>query len=345
MLSSQNRPEEPERGTGCESPAGRDTADSQEDGIVDYSDRDFQQYWSGRSKAILHASESRMIRDLLPKGIEWFIDLGCGFGRLLPTYEADHENLVLVDYAVEQLRIASTSVTRPNVHFVAADACRLPFRDKVFDGGICVRLMHHIAAPDALMREISRVSTDGACLLFNYMNRRNLLRILKYGKDSFRITHSRTSKIIYGTHPEYCRRLAAGSGFCIDAVRGTGLVHQMVHASRRFSGLVERSPFLASVMSFAEQVSDPLLGRLNLALMQYVRLRKSGARARQASAKRIRGLADILRCPSCSGVSLEQSGDTIACQSCGNMLYSNDRIYDCRRRPDTIQAHAQEGKP
>jgi len=243
-------------------------------GVVDYSRGDFREYWRGRSKVLLHAAECRVLDALLPPTRGWFLDLGCGFGRLTPAYKDSRRRLVLCDYAVNHLQIASAAFGADGVHVVAADANNLPFQDAVFEGGICIRLLHHIADIGGFLKELARVFCPGCGPLISYMNRRNALRLLRYGPSCSRQTHEELSPQLFGTHPALFANLAKDAGFELAAMRGTGLVHQLTHETRPLDQLVERSRIVAGLFAALGRLSDGVLGPLRLALMQYALLTK-----------------------------------------------------------------------
>lgn len=298
--------------------------------IIDYAQKDFRTYWQGTSKELLHDSEEKIVQSLMTVKSRWFIDIGCGFGRLMPLYQSGKDHLVLLDYDVKHLKMAADATSRKNVHYIAADACNLPFRDEVFDGGVCVRLCHHISKPENLMHELYRVFRNSSSLVFNYMNRRSVLRIFRYGRDCFRHTHEAVSEIIFATHPAYYSDVATAAGFSIQSVRGTGLVHQMVHDNKGLARCAERYSFLSRLLSLTELLADPVLGRLNLALMQYTRLEKGKSLVPAVHHIEPGNLMDILRCPNCGSLDLDSTHDGVQCPRCEACFRKDGPVFDFR---------------
>lgn len=299
--------------------------------IVDYSERDFREYWRGKSKRILHEVECRMISEMLPSRRGWFLDLGCGYGRLLPTYNDEKRKIVMVDYAVNHLELADREYDKQEIHLIAADACRLPFQSDVFESGICIRLLHHISSAESFMKEIARIFRPGSTLILNYMNKRSLLRILRYGSRSFQRNHEKISGIIYGTHPSYFTELAEESGFIIKKIRGAGFIHQIVHEFEYGADLIDRAPLLMKIIRIIERAADSTIGRMDLALMQYALLKKiSAVEKASEQSSRASKLLDLLACPTCRSDRLEDNEKNIVCADCGKKYEKVGRIIDFR---------------
>jgi len=299
--------------------------------VVDYSHGDFREYWHGPSKALLHSAECRILDKMLPDTNGWFLDLGCGFGRLTPEYRSPHRRIVLCDYAMNHLHVADDSFGGPGVHVVAVDANNLPFRDGVFDGGICIRLLHHIPDIDGFLKELARVFRPGCGPLVSYMNRRNALRTLRYGASCFHKTHEELWPQLFGTHPDVFARSAQKAGFEIVAMRGTGLVHQLTHEGRVLDPVMEKSPILTGLVSLVGRASDVLLGPMRLALMQYALVRRRDEHAlAEDGCGEAESLVDILRCPACREGSLTNSAETLQCLTCAQTFEREGRVYDLK---------------
>jgi hypothetical protein len=113
-----------------------------------YESSDYREFWATQWKQLLNGVESRMIRGLIPPTPGWFVDLGGGYGRLVPAYDRPERQIVIADYTIRLLEVAANQYRdRTNVHLVAANAYHLPFRTNVFATGISVRTFHHMSAP------------------------------------------------------------------------------------------------------------------------------------------------------------------------------------------------------
>ena len=60
-----------------------------------------------------------------------------------------------VDFSPQMVKAAQSR--HPHIAFKAANAEQLPFEDGVFDSVVSNYVVHHLARPDVVFREISRV--------------------------------------------------------------------------------------------------------------------------------------------------------------------------------------------
>jgi SAM-dependent methyltransferase len=296
--------------------------------IVDYEGQDFRQYWQSPSKMILHQTELSIIRELLPRGDGWFVDIGAGYGRLLPAYRSSERKSVLVDYSVKHLQMVEFTAGRTGVELVAADACRLPFRTSAFSGAVCLRLLHHLDRPEELAAELFRVLAPGSRAIVSFMNKRSLLRLLRYGPRCFGRDHQLLWPTQFGTHPVHFRRIFENAGLDISRQRGAGFLHQVVTTAPMIERIVGWSNLSAAAGTWIENAFDRVFGKLGLALMQYA-LVKKGPGPKMESAPE-RGFGTLLTCPCCRSEQLEESGTGHRCASCGREFKKIGAIHDFR---------------
>jgi ubiquinone/menaquinone biosynthesis C-methylase UbiE len=91
---------------------------------------------------------------------ERVIDVGTGAGTLALAIAPLVREVVGVD-AVPQLLDAARASAPENVTFVEADATSLPFESFSFDIGLTRRTLHHVARPEVLVAELTRVTKLG----------------------------------------------------------------------------------------------------------------------------------------------------------------------------------------
>ena len=298
--------------------------------IVDYESRDFRDFWESPAKRILHCAEERIIKELIPKDSDWFIDIGAGYGRLLPAYRGTARKVILIDYSLKHLQMAENLYPDPKVSLIAANAYYLPFRDCVFSAGICVRLLHHLDQPERFAEEVARIFAGGGKAVVTFVNKRSLLRLLRYGLASFRRDHSPVfAREIYGTHPAYFDRLFRLAGFRPEMHRGAGWLHQIAENAPSIERLMGRSSFWNGVFEQLDRMFNRGLGSLELALMQYVLLQKS--QSSTAEPVRIDTLDQLLACPFCRAPNLRNTSGSYRCEACGREFPKIGRIVDFRR--------------
>ena len=123
---------------------------------------------SPRVKAFLEAEIDFAYRRIEPGDL--VLDLGCGYGRLLPRLEARAGRVVGIDSSLGSLRQARDEAAEGNGRWLAAmNAVRLGFPDGCFDAVLC--LQNGISAfhedPLALIAEALRVTASPGRVLFS----------------------------------------------------------------------------------------------------------------------------------------------------------------------------------
>ncbi len=297
--------------------------------VVDYESCDFRQFWDSPSKRILHSAEVRIISELLPPESVWFVDVGAGYGRLLPAYRGAARRIVLVDFSLKHLQMAEQEIDDTNVELVAANAYHLPFRDAAFDAGVCVRLLHHLDQLETFANELSRVFAPGGRVVVSFMNKRNLLRLLRYGPSGFRHNHSLIDRDTYGTHPVHFQRVFTTAGFAAGRRKGAGFLHQIAASAPGVDRAIGRCRLAGEIGIRLEGSLGLSLGSFNLALMQYVALRRDSLQQRRLGGEE--ELEDLLACPTCGTPDLDCTSAECRCPSCNARFERIGRIWDFRR--------------
>ena len=289
--------------------------------IKDYNERDYRTVWAHGARSDFEDQfETALLERLLSSDPGWLIDLGAGYGRLYPIYARPDRAVVMVDYAVNLLEIAAeTYGDQPNVHFIAANAYHLPFRTSVFSVGLSNRTFHHMAHPELFLEELARVMRPDSHVALEYSNKRNALRVMRYGRRSLREDHEHYGQLLYGTHPRTFSRLAESAGFEVGDTYGTGFFSRF---------LFERAKRAYRPLAAAESVADASLGRLDLAPMHFVDLRRQNG-VEPAPEAGIESLAEILQCPVCAGDLAEADGG-LACLACEQQFPRVGPVLDLR---------------
>jgi ubiquinone/menaquinone biosynthesis C-methylase UbiE len=106
-----------------------------------------------------------MVRDQLqsfvaPNGDERALDVGTGAGTLALALAPLVREVVGVDIVSELLERARANAPA-NVTFVEGDATSLPFEAGSFDLVCTRRTLHHIARPERVVAELTRVTASG----------------------------------------------------------------------------------------------------------------------------------------------------------------------------------------
>lgn len=105
------------------------------------------------------------------------VDVGCGGGGPLEFCARFAGTVHAVDVHAETVetarrRLVSRGIDISHVSFAVADASRLPLEDELATRIICLEVLEHVAAPDAVMNELVRVAAPGALLLISVPDQR-----------------------------------------------------------------------------------------------------------------------------------------------------------------------------
>jgi len=111
-----------------------------------------------------------LVERLRPRAGNRILDVGCGTGTAelrLSRLRMSQVTLVGVDLFADRTAIAERTAGGHNLRasFAAADACHLPFPDKVFDSTFCVAVLQHINDATHALREFVRVTRPGGRIL------------------------------------------------------------------------------------------------------------------------------------------------------------------------------------
>src|SRR5688572_27096552 len=103
---------------------------------------------------------------LRPRPGNRILDVGCGEGTAevrIGRLHVSQVRLIGVDLMIERVMVArrQTAAHNQRVGFATADACHLPFGDRVFDSTFCVAVLQHIGDVDSAVRELARVTRVG----------------------------------------------------------------------------------------------------------------------------------------------------------------------------------------
>jgi len=227
--------------------------------ITDYDDTNYESdFWGDRQYENL--IEQSIITKMLKKPVENFIDCGAGFGRLVPSYEKIIEKkMVLFDYSKKLLDSAKKNYKqKKNIEYVQGSLYEIPFDDNYFDGGVSVRVLHHVEDVPKFFKELNRVLKDNATFVLEYANKRNLLEISRFlfRKNQLhpfsRKPENRSDKgLTYNFHPKYIKEELLKHGFIIEKKVASSLFR--LNILKRILGQKNLSKFETHVPLFMKR--------------------------------------------------------------------------------------------
>ena len=290
----------------------------------------YEDYWRGRdyeNRAELHAMQSM----LDPYQTGWIADLGGGFGRLAPAYLGLGRPVMWVDYSMNLLAQAQARYGPPTPRrlYVAANLNYLPFRTGSLGTTLLIRVIHHLASHDRVLREVSRVAQK-EWVIDIPQKLHALARFRSVIRSQWRVLHEeapinlsrRPDHVFLNYHPRHIERRLSVLGWTI-------------RESRSVSNL--RSPCLKQRIGTDRLLSVERRLQPRLASLQFgPNLWHALARA-ESSSSPATAPEDILVCPECHGTLELQRSDAMACPSCQQPFICRDGVWDFRwPRPSTL---------
>ncbi|MCQ3935998.1 MAG: hypothetical protein DPW18_03005 [Chloroflexi bacterium] len=278
----------------------------------------YQDYWTGKDTANFNALEQAIVCELLPPHGDRLLDLGCGYGRFAGSYMDRFENVVMFDGSRSLLK-AAQQATDGKACYVWGDVNYLPFRAGVFDEVLLVRVFQHLVDSRGCIQDVRRILKPGGRFLFNYSNKRNAYRVMKYLLGGTRHNPFDTRMLMveanyYHHHPAHVEDLLNAAGFEIVSRRGAGV----------FNKIVEHSGFLADIIPPGISLA-PFLGRFLLAPWIFLdtRVKENSPPAPPA------GDEAMFVCPRC-GLDLLAKPEYYECSGCRKTYPIEDGIIDMR---------------
>lgn len=283
--------------------------------ICDYEGSNYRtEFWEGKGRDYEDRVERIALRRLLPSQGRRLLEIGAGFGRLTDEYHA-YEQVVLVDYSFSQLRYAQEQLgASDRFTYVAADAYSLPFRPGTFDGTTVIRVIHHIAHAEAVLKQIRRVLIPGGVFILEYANKRNIKAMIRYARarqtwNPYDLEPVEFVELNFDFHPEYIRQNLSAAGF--ETKRSIPVSFFRVGAIKK----TLPAGFLAGLDGLLQ------LSGLHVTPSIFTRNVAIGDSPNNLNA------ASIFVCPDC-GSELITASDILTCQGCHHRWMIRDGIYD-----------------
>jgi ubiquinone/menaquinone biosynthesis C-methylase UbiE len=290
--------------------------------ICNYEGSDYQSsFWEKGGRDYEDQSEAIALKRLLPSNGRLLLELGAGAGRNTPRYSG-FTQVVLVDYSLTQLQQAQERLG-PNQRYiyVAADIYHLPFVDGLFDAATMIRTLHHMADPQAALRQVRATLQKGAVFILEYANKHNLKAISRYmlrkqDWSPFTLESVEFEKLNFDFHPGMVRRWLKETNF--------NLQDQLAVSYFRLGWLKKTLPlkWLLSLEAWLQPTGKWF--QLSPSVFTLSRAVGSGSEALPGK---------FFKCIACGASELKQIRSILLCEKCSRGWPIQDGVFDFRDQP------------
>ena len=293
--------------------------------ICNYEDSDYQtSFWEQGGREYEDRTEAIALKRLLPKRGRLLLELGAGAGRNTPRY-LGFDRIVLLDYSRTQLEQAQARLGRSDRYiYVAADAYRLPFIDRLFDAATMIRTLHHMADAPRALGQVRNVLRSGGIFILEFANKLNLKAIFRYllrrqKWSPFTPEPVEFVKLNFDFHPRAIRNWLKDLGFTIE--KTLTLSHFRVGILKRIVP--------TGILVFLDSLFQWTGAWWQLSPSVFVKAKAEGGTQRDE----IPGnLLLFFKCPECEHSPLMDKIGYLECSSCRRKWEVKDGIYDFRER-------------
>lgn len=303
----------------------------------DYENYDYREFWEDNKRAYEDASErlalGKLFKTVRKSGV--IIDIGCGYGRLFNEYK-DFGMIIMMDYSLNNLKNTKDTVFNylkqdktefDKVHFIAADALNLPFKNEAFNAAISVRIVHHLNNPEKFISETGRILKDKGLFILEFANKRNLKNIFKFifGKlkqSPFSPEPYMIGENIQDNHP----RVIIGY-FKKNDLK----INKIISVSNLRAGFLKRKLSLGNLLRL-ENISQGLLSLCKPGPSIFIKAFKNINENIDNMEKIPQKFTDMLLCPGCKNLEsvLEINENFLICNFCGSKYAIDENIFDLR---------------
>ncbi len=188
--------------------------------LADYNDKtyDYTKYWEGRGYE--NEAEFIALMKLLPKDFDKsrsVIDIGGGFGRLLPIYKERFGKISIFDYSQKLLEAALENADKMslNIKIIKGDVSNVSsLVNEPYDYVSMIRVSHHLDNLEEVFREVNKILKQNGVFILEIANKMhfksvisNLLRF-NFGYFNKKSLSVATKDVTFlNHHPKYVEML------------------------------------------------------------------------------------------------------------------------------------------
>lgn len=306
--------------------------------VCDYEGSAYRTEFWGAGRDYEDAAERVALKHLLPPTGSRLIDIGGGYGRLVPLYRG-YDEVIIFDYALSQLREAQKlwgprDFDRPKLIYVAGDYYQFPFRAAAFETAVLVRALHHAKDAPAVLRGVAEILAPGGTLVLEFANKRNLKAILRYlvrrqSWSPFERDPVEFVPLNFDFHPAWIARI----------LRKYQLRPQRRRAVSTFRLAFLKKLVPTPLLVALDRLFQPLGALLPLSPSVFVCSQRTGGQGTAPP-------ETLFRCIACGSSDLSVGPDAVVCRRCQRSYPVRDGIYDFRPAHEaSAHTHAAAQQP
>lgn len=303
--------------------------------ISDYDreNYDYKEYWDGREYE--DAAEKKLLTKLMynMKG-QRFIDIGGSFGRNTPLYADKYKEVVIMDYSLQTLLKYEKQILKahPNATLIAGNAYKPPFKVNSFDGGLTLRVLHHLEDPEGYFEAVSKILSNKSVFIQEIPNKVHLKAKLKwllkgklkmlntqpYRQPSKNTEGSKDKGIFLNFHPKHVKQMMQNVGF--TNFKKSGASYLRVPVLKKILPL--------KTLLILETIAQSLFKPTNIAPSIFFK-----ATLKKEAMDNIKdtNISQILCCPKCnSELNIRKNTATCKNKNCANRYQKHSTVWDLR---------------
>ena len=152
---------------------------------IDYYDNpdfDYRSFWENRRYEDLaeRIALTKLLSLIKNKKAKSLIDIGAGFGRLVPVYAPLFKSCLLIEPS-EKLLAEAKRINKDydNLTFKESYVEKLPVEDESFEAVLMIRVAHHLEDLEDMIKEVQRVLKPNGFFIMEYANKKHLKNFLQ----------------------------------------------------------------------------------------------------------------------------------------------------------------------
>jgi len=316
--------------------------------ICDYEGSGYRTEFWGQGRDYEDAAERVALRHMLPPTGHRLIDIGGGYGRLMPLYSG-YDQVVIFDYALSQLRQGQQlwGEGGPDGHprhiYVAGDFYNLPFARNTFDTVVMVRTLHHATDAPSVLQGVSHILASRGSFVLEFANKRNLKAILRYlfGRQDWSPFDREPVEFVslnFDFHPAWIEELLSRENLQIRERRAV--------STFRLALLKRLLP--TRLLTALDRACQPTGEILPLSPSIFLRCQAQTNQSPNPA-------TGLFRCPTCGSPHLEEKPEGLTCTVCNATFRKQNGIYNFKTshaaapngpepRPERKRASSDRGR-